>query len=261
MTKGNTGFWGLQLLMIAVCSFLLVGQGEAAPKKSYEYGNVTMKQFVKKGVKDSVVFRHWIHREKHSCRLCHVDIEFSMGVNETGLSEDDNQDGRYCGVCHDGKEAFSIKKCENCHIKNSKDAKDKAKVAKKKFFELRKKLPRSRYGNKIDWTKADEEGLIKPKDFIKGLSFEKKKMMVNLRNEPRTPKLPGLPEIIFSHTKHVVWNGCGMCHPDTFALETGKTAMTMEEIIEGKFCGECHGSVAFPLNDCSRCHSKPVSLK
>lgn len=261
MTKGNTGFFVLQWLVIAVCLFLFVGQGEATPKKSYEYGNVVMKQFVKKGVKDSVVFSHWTHRSKHSCRLCHVDIEFSMGVNETGLSEDDNQEGRYCGTCHDGKEAFSIKKCENCHIKNAKDAKNKAAASKKKYFELKKKLPRARYGNKIDWTEADAKGLIKPKDFIEGVSFEKKKMMVNLRNEPRKPKLPGLPDIIFSHAKHVVWAGCGMCHPDTFALETGKTPMTMEAIINGEFCGECHGSVAFPLNDCSRCHSKPVSLK
>jgi c(7)-type cytochrome triheme protein len=261
MTKGKAVLLVVKLCVVVVFSVVVIGNAEAARQKSHEYGNVVMDQYVKKGVKDSVIFRHWNHRAKHSCRLCHVDIEFSMQAGETGLLEDDNQDGRYCGVCHDGKEAFTIKKCEECHVKNSKDLKDKNKANKKKYHELKKKLPKSRYGNKIDWTAADDQGLIKPKDYIEGISFEKKQMMVNLRNEPRTPKLPGLPEIIFSHAKHVVWCGCGMCHPDTFALETGKTEMSMEEIIAGKFCGECHGNVAFPLNDCSRCHSKPVSLR
>lgn len=261
MTNGSTVFRVVQLCVVSLFVLAMAQQLEASPAKSYEYGNVLMDQFSKKGDKDAVVFRHWNHRAKHSCRLCHVDIEFSMEIDATGLSEDDNQDGRYCGTCHDGKEAFSIKKCENCHIKNAQDAKLKADAAKKKYFELKKTMPKSRYGNKIDWTEADQKGLITPKDFIEGVSFEKNKMMVNMRNEPMTPKLPGLPEIIFSHAKHVTWCGCGMCHPDTFALETGKTKMSMEAIIEGEFCGKCHGSVAFPLNDCSTCHSKPVTLK
>jgi c(7)-type cytochrome triheme protein len=33
--------------------------------------------------------------------------------------------------------------------------------------------------------------------------------------------------------------------------------MTMVGIAEGKWCGRCHGKVAFPLTDCQRCHVKP----
>ncbi|WP_243688424.1 hypothetical protein [Geotalea toluenoxydans] len=29
----------------------------------------------------------------------------------------------------------------------------------------------------------------------------------------------------------------------------------MAEINEGKYCGLCHTTVAFPLQDCQRCHS------
>ena len=29
----------------------------------------------------------------------------------------------------------------------------------------------------------------------------------------------------------------------------------MTNIIEGQFCGVCHGKVAFPLTDCARCHT------
>ena len=28
----------------------------------------------------------------------------------------------------------------------------------------------------------------------------------------------------------------------------------MKYILEGKFCGVCHLNVAFPLDDCQRCH-------
>jgi len=31
----------------------------------------------------------------------------------------------------------------------------------------------------------------------------------------------------------------------------------MKKIEEGQFCGRCHGVVAFPLSNCTRCHSKP----
>jgi c(7)-type cytochrome triheme protein len=32
----------------------------------------------------------------------------------------------------------------------------------------------------------------------------------------------------------------------------------MIEIFDGKYCGVCHGKVAFPNLDCQRCHSQPV---
>jgi len=37
----------------------------------------------------------------------------------------------------------------------------------------------------------------------------------------------------------------------------GQNNMTMSAIVEGKFCGRCHGKVAFPLADCNRCHTQP----
>ena len=37
-----------------------------------------------------VVFDHWLHRAKFTCRLCHVDIGFAMKANETGIRAVDN---------------------------------------------------------------------------------------------------------------------------------------------------------------------------
>jgi c(7)-type cytochrome triheme protein len=72
-------------------------------------------------------------------------------------------------------------------------------------------------------------------------------------------KVEGMSDIIFSHSKHTVWCGCELCHPEIFVgVKQGMTKYTMPEIYEGKFCGVCHIKVAFPLLDCQRCHTKPV---
>ena len=232
-----------------------------AMSKSYQYGNVNMSQSTEGSSVAAVTFRHWTHRDKYTCRLCHVDLEFSQYPGETLVLEDDNREGRYCGACHNGNEAFAIKTCDECHPKGAAEQKQLVRQAKKDFYKFKKTMPSAMYGNKIDWMKAESQGKIQPKDTLPGISVVQNAKMVNKRDEPRSAKLPGLPDIIFSHSKHVVWNGCGMCHPDSFAIETGKTEMTMKEIIAGKFCGRCHGTVAFPLNDCLRCHSKPVTLE
>jgi c(7)-type cytochrome triheme protein len=68
-----------------------------------------------------------------------------------------------------------------------------------------------------------------------------------------------MPDIIFSHAKHTVWNGCELCHPEIFVgVKKGATKYSMVEIFEGKYCGACHVTVAFPLIDCGRCHTRPV---
>jgi c(7)-type cytochrome triheme protein len=249
-------FIGVIVSTMSLCSSTSI---EAAPK-SHEYGNVIMHPAEPTKNGSNVTFKHWSHRGNYTCRLCHIDLEFSQIANDTGVLEEDNQAGMYCGACHNGQEAFSIDTCTNCHPKDKGAEKKMAREAKNKFRKFKKTMPPAGYGNKIDWMKAEKTGKIKPVDFLKGLSIkENTSKMVNRRNEPRSAKLPGLPDIIFSHSKHVIWAGCGMCHPDTFALETGKTQMTMDDITKGKFCGRCHGTVAFALNDCTRCHSKPVS--
>ena len=35
----------------------------------------------------------------------------------------------------------------------------------------------------------------------------------------------------------------------------------MSRILKREFCGVCHLTVAFPMDDCKRCHSKTSSLK
>ena len=126
------------------------------------------------------------------------------------------------------------------------------------FFEFSKPLPKERFGNGIDWEKAEELGLIKPVSLLEGVSIPRKSLVVQ-KDFALNPKVEGMPDIIFSHKKHTVWNGCELCHPDIFiGVKKGVTQYSMVDISQGKSCGACHTTVAFPLTDCQRCHSKPV---
>ncbi|MEE4254262.1 MAG: c(7)-type cytochrome triheme domain-containing protein [Desulfuromusa sp.] len=252
------------ILSTALLMTFLIGvstqQSHAAVIKSYEYGDVTMQSPDAESESGTVIFRHWTHRGKYTCRLCHVDLEFSQIAGETEIIEEDNQAGRYCGACHDGKEAFTIKSCTNCHAKDAAHLAQTKKAAKKAFYAFQKTMPRAKYGNKIDWMQAEAEGLIKLKDELPGISMTQENFVTNQRDEPLEPSLSGLPGIIFSHSKHVAWSGCGMCHPEPFKLKNGTTEINMQKIIDGHLCGRCHRTVAFQINDCALCHSKPVSL-
>ena len=230
--------------------------------KLHEYGNVVINNFSEQNKMAPVVFKHWLHRSKYTCRLCHVDIGFAMQAGGTEITEADNTMGIYCGACHNGKEAFgpqetnslgsTVPTCEKCHSAGN-DVK-----FKNDFYEFKKQFPPERFGNGIDWLKAEEQNLVTLKDYIEGVSIKRAKIQ-----EPKefdlSAKEPNMPDIIFSHQKHTVWNGCELCHPEIFGVKKGSAPYSMQEIFAGQYCGVCHGIVAFPNIDCQRCHTKAVS--
>ena len=166
---------GMAALLATAIVVALPGQAMATTK-SHEYGNVVLDRSAKKTQSQPVVFRHWSHRAKYSCRLCHVDLEFSQEQNATGITEEDNKNGRYCGTCHNGKDTFAMSACTKCHAKDASAAEKMETEAKDTFLLMAKGLPRSPYGNKIDWNKAEEDNKIAAKDFIEGVSFPAKEV-------------------------------------------------------------------------------------
>src|SRR5512139_235291 len=259
----------LLLFVLLFCGATLAQMGVKKKRPlPYEYGTVVINNFSDEVDLAPVVFDHWLHRARFTCRLCHVDLAFAMKVGASRVKAVDNIKGYYCGTCHNGKMAFEdrkvfeacsreytpadMKRCERCHslgkeVKRETD-----------FDKFTERFPRERFGNGIDWEKAEADGLIKPVDFLPGVSIKRPSLKIQ-KDFSLEPKLEGMPEIIFSHKKHTVWNGCEVCHPEIFAgVKKGTTKYSMPEIIEGKYCGVCHGKVAFPLLDCQRCHSKPV---
>jgi c(7)-type cytochrome triheme protein len=230
--------------------------------KADEFGDVVINNFSEKNDIAPVVFKHWLHRLQYTCRLCHVDLGFAMEAGGTEIREEDNRNGLYCGACHHkGKEAFPAEKkgrsgkitkqCDRCHS-YGKDVK-----FEKDFYESVKGFPRARFGNKVDWLKAEEKGQIKLKDYLEGITIKRKALKIPLDTEIKSQEL-GMPDIVFSHQKHAVWNGCELCHPEIFGVKKGVTVYSMQDIFEGRFCGACHGKVAFVNQDCQLCHTKDV---
>lgn len=228
----------------------------------FEYGEVVISNYSKTAYLSPVVFDHWLHRANFTCRVCHVDIGFAMKAGATDIRAVDNMSGYYCGTCHNGKRAFAS--CENEYARKNLETCDRChsldkKVAKKyNFREFTKGLPKERFGNGIDWEKAEDQGKINPVDFLEGISIKRDQLIVQ-KDFELDAKVEGMPEIVFSHKKHTVWNGCELCHPEIFiGIKKGTTRYSMVDIYEGKYCGACHGSVAFPLLDCQRCHTQKV---
>lgn len=120
-----------------------------------------------------------------------------------------------------------------------------------------KGLPKDRYGL-VDWVKIVDEKIIAPKHSL----------------DPDAQELPALDVVVimpttietvnavtFPHKTHTYWLSCEACHPKLFLPAKGQNNMNMLGIVEGKWCGKCHGKVAFPLTDCNRCHSEPPQAK
>ena len=113
-------------------------------------------------------------------------------------------------------------------------------------------LPRDHAGN-IDWVAALRHEVIRPRDGIGG---------------PRSPApgafefkfdfyFPGPTEMFdafFPHSTHTEWMDCAQCHPRIF--KTRPVQIQMADVFAGKYCGECHGTVAYPvMTGCERCHT------
>ena len=58
------------------------------------------------------------------------------------------------------------------------------------------------------------------------------------------------------------WLTCESCHPAIFPYRDIGLAgsedygITMDQVFEGEYCGKCHGTVAFALDSCNRCHKE-----
>jgi c(7)-type cytochrome triheme protein len=113
------------------------------------------------------------------------------------------------------------------------------------------KLPLDVVGNQVRWVQALEQGLIKPRtNILPGTKINVLDLDVIL---PRTGEMP---MVLFPHRQHTEWLDCSNCHEELFKAKAGATTkLNMFEILQGEYCGLCHGAVSFPLTECKRCHS------
>ena len=62
------------------------------------------------------IFPHWAHRIQFKCHVCHDAITV-MKAGANPITMDAIQEGKFCGVCHNGKTAFqaTFEACPRCH--------------------------------------------------------------------------------------------------------------------------------------------------
>ncbi len=117
-------------------------------------------------------------------------------------------------------------------------------------------LPKDGYGE-VNWTAAVLQGYINPKGSLDPDAQEEEILDLNIFIEA---KVPLMNNVLFPHSIHTYWLSCKNCHPGIFVAEAGMNPITMDEIFKGKWCGRCHGKVAFnfwPMSNCRRCHIVP----
>lgn len=105
----------------------------------------------------------------------------------------------------------------------------------------------------VDWVQAVRQGLIDPRADLGGQS---QKQTLDL--DILFTDTGAMPSVRFPHLSHTLWLDCANCHPAIFVQQKGANRIAMNDILQGKYCGVCHGKVAFPPTlNCARCHSVP----
>ncbi len=86
----------------------------AAPAPA-EYGDVVINNYSDAAGMRPVIFPHWFHRVRFTCKSCHADLgfQFKAGGNQINMLK--IIDGQFCGACHDGGLAWSVENCNLCH--------------------------------------------------------------------------------------------------------------------------------------------------
>lgn len=118
--------------------------------------------------------------------------------------------------------------------------------------EAMRTLPRANTGNFIDWVAALKNRVIEPRAEV-----TKAGQMKLLANETILRNTRSMPTVTFSHAVHTEWLACSNCHNELFIDKPGANVIRMIDIFQGKACGACHGKVAFPPDQCFRCHNGP----
>ena len=103
-----------------------------------------------------------------------------------------------------------------------------------------------------DWVQTLRKGHIEPRSDKDGLESPLKPIDLDIV----FPNTGAMPKVLFPHRAHTEWLACKNCHPAIFVKKKGANSFKMTDVLQGKYCGVCHGKIAFaPTRNCMRCHS------
>jgi c(7)-type cytochrome triheme protein len=205
----------------------------------------------------SVTFSHEKHTRWLACGSCHPG-PFSLRRNEPAavVTMQKIENGEQCGTCH-GSVSFGTQSCDRCH-----DAVPTAgweppppalPIEAARTWEEAVKLLPSRSGTH-DWAGALRSGVVAPRPGIAPDAEAADVLDYDVEFVPDDD--PDL-KAVFSHGTHTEWLSCENCHEEIFEAAEGANPMSMEKLGEGEYCGVCHGTVTFGVEEfetCARCH-------
>jgi len=216
----------------------------------------------------TITFSHLNHFEAvgRDCPSCHNKIfNLDPKKNPTATMKDMAK-GKSCGVCHNGKRAFSVSgDCITCH--DGRDVQIDSAVGNVLFSH---EFHTGMYGcNDCHPTLFRASTNNKP---VTMAQMQKGKACGACHDDNSAFTVAGNcatchpthditfdndgGKVVFSHEVHTGMFSCSDCHPGTFVARAGANPSTMEKMESGKSCGACHNdSAAFTVSDnCDTCH-------
>lgn len=113
-------------------------------------------------------------------------------------------------------------------------------------------LPADHAGN-VDWAQALRDSIIRPRNGIDGPRISAEDAF-QFKFDFYFPGPNPTFDAYFPHSAHTQIIDCAQCHPRIFKVRGAE--IKMADVLQGRFCGECHGTVAFnPTSACERCHT------
>ena len=211
----------------------------------------------------AVVFSHSRHAFK--CDVCHPSI-FKKKNNSNHVTMELMEQGRSCGACHNGRQAFNVTgDCVTCH---AGDIAIKTKTVGNAMFshevhidmygceechpDLFKPRNNSNHATMDAMAEGASCGACHDGDTAFGVSGD----CASCHAGDILYKDEDNGNVVFPHTAHIDMFGCDECHPDLFKPKRGANRASMEDMENGESCGACHdGDTAFGVaEDCDSCH-------
>ena len=80
-----------------------------------EYGDVVINNYAEAAGMRPVIFPHWFHRMRFTCKVCHADLGFKFKAGGSDINMSKVMEGQFCGACHNGEIAWGVENCNTCH--------------------------------------------------------------------------------------------------------------------------------------------------
>jgi c(7)-type cytochrome triheme protein len=222
-----------------------------------------------------VTFQHSIHVDMYGCDDCHSDI-FEPTTKNAPVSMSQMENGKSCGACHNGDDAFSVTSdCGTCH--STREITFKTAGAGNILFshDLHTEMVSCADCHSRIYKSGDNSQPITMAQMEKGrscgachnggIAFAVSEDCSSCHpTRDITFSTESVGKIMFSHEIHTSMFGCSDCHPDLYQPNANNQTKTMAQMENGESCGACHdGGDAFSVTeDCSSCHpTREITFK